>query len=101
MFMPVIYKGILINYNSTSLAYRVWDYTKHKVYDVAAPTFDEEADPGWWRPHVTNFQGEDEALLLPEYPLPPTPPFTTVSEVIDSSPDDDIPVDDASTMPAH
>ena len=43
------YKGILINYISTSLAYRVWDYTKHKVYDVAVPAFDEEVDPGWWR----------------------------------------------------
>ena len=48
-FMPVSYKGVLINYSPCSPAYRVWDYTWKKVYDVAAPAFDEDADPGWWR----------------------------------------------------
>ena len=43
------FRGILVNYNSNSPAYRVYDYEKNKVYDVAAPHFDEEVDPGWWR----------------------------------------------------
>ena len=41
--MPVSYKGVLINYRPSSPA-----YTRQKVYDVAAPAFDEDADPGWY-----------------------------------------------------
>lgn len=48
-FGAVGYRGVLVNYSASNLAYRVWNYEKHKVYDVGAPAFDEEADPGWWR----------------------------------------------------
>ena len=46
-FNPVCYRGVLVSYSRSNPAYRVWDYEKQKVYDIAAPTFDEE--PRWWR----------------------------------------------------
>ena len=97
--MPVSYKGVLINYNPTNPAYRVWDYTKQRVYNVAAPAFDKKADPRWWRTPDAILQDEDEPLLFLESPPPPTGPSAPVSEIIDSSPDDDTPDDDASTLP--
>ena len=36
----------MVNYSSSSPANRVYDYEKNKVYDVAAPHFDEEVDLG-------------------------------------------------------
>ena len=48
-FAPVAYKGVLVNYNSSSNAYRVWDQVRHKVYNVGEPAFDESAPQGWWR----------------------------------------------------
>ena len=45
-FNPVCYKGVLVSYSRSSPAYRVWDYERQKVYDVAAPAFDEDVDPG-------------------------------------------------------
>ena len=46
-FSQVAYEGALVNYSTTSPAYRVWDPLRHTVYDVAQPTFNEEAVPGW------------------------------------------------------
>ena len=45
-FMPVSYEGVLVNYCMQSPAYRIWDFTCQKVYDIAAPAFDEAVDPG-------------------------------------------------------
>ena len=61
-FMSVSYKGVLISYSQSSPAYRVWDFTKQKVYNTAAPAFDVDADPGWWRSPEANAE-EDEPLL--------------------------------------
>ena len=44
-FNPVCYKGVLVNYSRNSPAYRVWDYERQKVYDIAAVAFDEDVDP--------------------------------------------------------
>ena len=46
-FMRVNYQGALVNYSTTSLAYRVWDPLRHTVYDVAQPSFNEDAVRGW------------------------------------------------------
>lgn len=79
------YKGVLVNYSSSSPAYRVYDWEKKKVYDVAAPHFDEEVGPGWWR--VPDAE-EEELLSFPPSALPPAAPAVTASEVIDpTSPD--------------
>ena len=61
-----------------------------KVYNVAAPAFDEDADPGWWRSPEADVE-EDEPLLFPAFPPPLADPSSPVSEVIDSSPEEDIP----------
>ena len=99
--MPVSYKGVLISYNQSSPAYRVWDFTKQKVYNVAALAFDEDADFRWWRSLAANAE-EDEPLLFPAFPPPLAQPAAPVSEVIDSSPEEDIPVDaDSALPPAH
>ena len=45
-FNPVCYKGVLVSYSRSSPAYRVWHYDKQKVYDIAAPAFDEDVEPG-------------------------------------------------------
>ena len=42
-FQPVAYKGVLVNYNTSSNAYRVWDPSRHTVYNVAVLAFDETA----------------------------------------------------------
>ena len=72
-----------MNYSSNSPAYRVYDYEKNKVYDVAAPQFDEEVDPGWWR---VSEQEEEEFLSFPTYVPPPAASSATISEVIDPNP---------------
>ena len=77
----------------------MWDYSKQEVYNVAAPAFDEEANPSWWRFSAANLKEEDEPLLFPEFPPPPATSSARVSKIVDSSPDDDIPADDASMMP--
>ena len=97
--MPVSYKGVLINYSPSSPAYRVWDYTRQKVYNVAAPAFDEEAAPGWWRtPLPAAAEGpalDEEPLLFPAAPPPPAGLADTESEVVDACP----PADDACSQP--
>ena len=45
-FAPVSFVGVLVSYTSHSPAYRVWDTARQKVYDVAAPAFDEAAPLG-------------------------------------------------------
>lgn len=97
--MSVSYKGVLINYSPTTPAYRVRDYSKQRVYNVAAPAFDEEADPGWWRTPDAVLQDEDEPLLFPDFPSLPAGPSAPVSEISDSSLDNDTSDDDASTLP--
>ena len=101
--MPVSYRGVLINYSPSSPAYRVWDYTRQKVCDVAAPAFDEDADPRWWRtPLHAAAEGpleDEEPLFFRAAPPPPAGPAKPESEVIDSSPDVDAAADDASSQP--
>ena len=46
-FEAVGYLGALISDGVNSPTYGVWNSNTHKVYDVAAPTFDEDAQPGW------------------------------------------------------
>ena len=102
-FMPVSYKGVLVNYSPSSPAYRVWDYARQKVYNVAAPSFDEEAAPGWWRTPLYAATGaganDDEPLVFPPAPPPPAGPADSQSEVIDGPPADGAPPDDASSQP--
>ena len=44
--MPDSYEGVLVNCCMQNPAYRIWDFTCQKVYDIAAPAFDEAVDPG-------------------------------------------------------
>ena len=74
------FRGILVNYSNSNPAYRVYDYEKNKVYDVAAPHFDEEVDPGWWR---VSEPEEEELLSFPAYVPPSAVSSATISEVID------------------
>ena len=89
------FRGILVNYSSSNPAYRVYDYEKNKVYDVAAPHFDEEVDPGWWRGSEPE---AEELLSFPAYVPPPAVSSATISEVIDPHPEQDI-ADEAESAP--
>ena len=42
----------------------MWDYDRQKVWYVAAPAFDEEVGPGWWRGPVAATEEEDEPRVL-------------------------------------
>ena len=53
----------LVNYNNNSNAYRVWDPSNAKVYNVGSPSFDESAKSGWWR-----LPGTDESDMDVEFP---------------------------------
>ena len=64
-FSPVAYEGALVNYSTTNPAYRVWDPLRHTVYDVAQPTFNEEAVPGWWRKANLAAEKDAEPLVFP------------------------------------
>ena len=98
-FNPVCYKGVLVSYIRSSLAYRVWHYDKQKVYDIAAPAFDEDVAPGWWRgPEVLATQ-EEEPVLSPDVSPSPRAESPPQSEVVDSLPEEDIPSDAASALP--
>ena len=66
--MPVSYEGVLVNYCMQSPASCMWDFTCQKVYDIAAPAFDEAVDPGWWRPHVASVPAKEEELEFTEIP---------------------------------
>ena len=66
--MPVSYEGVLVNYCMQSPASCMWDFTFQKVYDIAAPTFDEAVDPGRWKPSVASFSAKEEELEFPEIP---------------------------------
>ena len=59
-FAPVSFIGVLVSYTSHNPAYRVWDIVKQKVYDVAAPVFDEAAPPDWWRAPLSATAGGEE-----------------------------------------
>ena len=48
-FEPVAYMGALVNYNNSSNAYRVWDPSNAKVYNVGSLASDETANLGCWR----------------------------------------------------
>ena len=97
-FNPVCYKGVLVSYSRSSPAYRVWDYNRQKVYDIAAPAFDEEVQPGWWRgPEVTAAE-DDEPVLFPDILPIPAAESPPESEVVDSSPEENIPADADSTL---
>ena len=63
-FSPVAYEGALVNYNTTSPAYRVWDPLRHTVYDVAQPTFNEEVMLGWWRKANPGAEKDEEPLVF-------------------------------------
>ena len=98
-FGAVGYRGVLVNYSSGSPAYRVWHHEKQKVYDVAAPAFDEAVEPGWWR--EAHEPEEEELLYFPVFVPPPAAPSAPVSEVIDISPEQDSPADAESAPPAE
>ena len=66
--MPLSYEGVMVNYCMQSAAYRIWDFTCQKVYDIAAPAFEEAVDPGWWRSLVASVPANQEELGFPEIP---------------------------------
>ena len=94
----VTYQGVLINYSFSSPAYGVWDFKKHKAYDVAALAFDEAADLGWWRPPIAVLREEEGPLffskILASLVLEPI----ATSEVIDGTLQTTRP---AATTPRH
>ena len=75
---------VCLSTTSSDPAYRVWDYEKQKVYDIAAIAFDEEADPGWWR-GAADEPEEEELLSFPLFVPPPATPSAPVLEVVDAS----------------
>ena len=98
-FNPVYYKGVLVRYSRSSPAYRVWHYDKQKVYDIAAPTFDEDVEPGWWRVLEALATEDEEPVLFRDVLLFPVTDSPPVSEVVDSSPEENIPADVDSGLP--
>ena len=98
-FNPVCYKGVLVSYSRSSPAYRVWKYDTQKVYDIAAPAFDEDVAPGWWRgPEVPATQ-DKKPVLFPDVPSSPAAESPPQSEVVDSLPEEDVPSDADSALP--
>ena len=83
-FAAVGYLGVLISYGVSSPTYRVWNSTTHKVYDVVALAFDENAQPGWWRDPAATREEEDSLVFLafPSLPIVSSP---TVLGVVDES----------------
>ena len=77
----------------------MWDFAKQKVYNVAAPAFDEDAQPGWWISPAAAATAEDEPLLFLAFPPLLARPSAPVSEVVDNSPEEDIPADADSALP--
>ena len=69
-------------------------YEKKKVYDVAAPQFGDEVDPGWWRVS----EPKEELLSSPTYVPPPAVSSATISEVIDANSEQDN-TDEAKSAP--
>ena len=75
-FEPVAYMRASVNYNNSSNAYRVWDPSNAKVYNVGSPTFDEIAKPRWWRlrgAHEGDMDVEFPDVLTYTAPVPATP----------------------------
>ena len=83
-FAAVGYLGVLISYGVSNPTYRVWNSTTHKVYDVAVPAFDEDAQPGWWRDPAATREEEDTLVFL-EFPSLPVVSSPTALEVVDES----------------
>ena len=100
-FNSVCYKGILVSYSRSSPPYRVWDYERQKVYDVAAPDFDEEVDPGWWRGLAAAAAEVEEPLFFPGVSPSLAEEYAPVSGVVDSSPEEDIHADAESVLPPN
>ena len=75
------YKGVLVNYNTSSNAYRVSDPSRHTVYNVAVPAFDETAQPGWWRvsPKPKAIEAAEMEVIFPDL-LPDPDPAPEVSD---------------------
>ena len=100
--------GVLVSYTMHSPAYCVWDTEKQKVYDVAAPAFDEAAPPGWWRAPLNAAAGADadadyeEPLVFPATPPPPADTNASVPAVPEGPPADGAPPGDeiTSAVPA-
>ena len=84
--MPLSYLGALVNYNTTSSSYRVWDPLRHTVYDVAQPSFNEEAALVWWRKPCQVAEEDEEPLVFPDIvnATPADIHFPTEEEDIDS-----------------
>ena len=70
---------------------------------LAAPSFDEEAAPSWWRAPLYAVAGADaddeEPLVFPASPSPPAGLADSDSVVIDGPPEDGATPDDASSRP--
>ena len=67
-FMPMSNEGVLVNYCMQSPAYRIWNLSCQKIYDIAAPAYNEEVNPGWWRRPTASVQEVEEELEFPEIP---------------------------------
>ena len=90
-FELVSFVGVLVSYTSHNPTYRVWDRERQKVYDVAAPAFDEAAPPGWWRAPLSAPVGveedDEEPPISPAAPPPPAAADASTSEVPESPAD--------------
>ena len=98
-FNPVSFPGVLVSYSRGCPAYRVWEHGKHKVWDIAAPAFDEAVGPGWWRGPAAAEVEENEPLLFPPTPPSPEKKSEPVGEGVDSSPEEDSHGEDESAVP--
>ena len=74
----------MISYGVSNPVYRIWKVDTHKVYDVAAPSFDEDAKPGWWRIFAAA-EEDEEQLILPDFPDLLAVPAATITGVVDTS----------------
>ena len=65
----------------------------HISRPYTALAFDEDVDLGWWRGFAPAAADNEEPLLFPNVPPSPAKEPDRVFEVVDSSPEEEIPAD--------
>ena len=57
---------------------------------IAAPAFDEDVDPGWWRGPAAAIAEDEEPVIFPGISPSPVEEPVPVSEVVDNSLEEEI-----------
>ena len=81
------WKGALVAYSTTGMAYGVWDPESHIVYNFGDPDFDESKTPGWWRAKAQQMgvviDVEEEIFRDLSMPPPPLPNVADPQRAVD------------------